>query len=208
MNTLFHLNARESFRGVRSCGRRGISLPSAGAPPFGFKGGDFLFFSPTRCEREGLCRGGGCFRPLFLFASILFFAAAFFLLAPALRASDRVEWKPYDNAFLRIDEHPPADWNLYHVGKKDDRLLLQLGVRFLLILVKDQQVYELDPKKLERKGNAIFWHEDDRPDKPLASSLWTFHDIGLAWHIEFHIDAEGRAFSIELPHPPDVRAIY
>ncbi len=179
----------------------------AGAPPFGFKGGDFLFFSSARCERKGFCRGGACLRPLFLSPLILFFAASLFL-APALRASDRVEWKPYDNAFLRIDEHPPADWNLYHVGKKDDRLLLQLGARFLLILVKDQQVYELDPKKLERKGNAIFWHENDRPDKPLASSLWTFHDIGLAWHIEFHLDAEGRAFSIELPHPPNVRTIY
>jgi len=129
-------------------------------------------------------------------------------LAPALRASDRVEWKPYDNAFLRIDEHPPADWNLYQVGKKDDRLLLQLGARFLLILVKDHQVYELDPKKLDRKGDAILWHESDRPDKSLASSLWTFRDIGLAWHIEFHLDTEGRSFSIEIPHPVDVRTIY
>jgi len=199
---------------VAGGGRRGISLPSADAPPFGFRAGDFLFFSTARREPEGFCGGGACplwlacLRPLFLFSSILFFAAAFFLLAPALRASDRVEWKPYDNAFLRIDEHPPADWNLYHVGKKDDRILLQLGARFLLILVRDQQVYELDSKKLERKGNVIFWHENDRPDKPLASSLWTFHDIGLAWHIEFHLDAEGRSFSIELPHPPDIRSIY
>jgi hypothetical protein len=193
---------------VASGGRRGNSLLSAGAPPFGFKSGDLLFSSTARRLPEGFCRGGACLRPLFLFSSILFFAAAFLFLAPALRASDRIEWKPYDNAFLRIDEHPPADWNLYHVGKKDDRILLQLGARFLLILVRDQQVFELDPKKLDRKGNAILWHENDRPDKPLASSLWTFHDIGLAWHIEFHLDAEGRSFSIELPHPPDIRTIH
>jgi hypothetical protein len=160
-------------------------------------------------ERQGFCRGGACLRPLRLFSPFLLFAAAFLLLAssPALRASDRVEWKPYDQAIVRVDEHPPADWNLYRVGKKDNRMLLQLGARFLLILVDRHEVYELDPKKLERKGNSIFWREEDRPAKPVPSSLWSYRDIGLAWRIEFHLDPEGRAFSIELPHPPDVRNV-
>jgi len=126
---------------------------------------------------------------------------------PLLLASSRVEWKSYDQAIVRVDDHPPADWNLYHIGKKDDRMLLQLGGRFLLILVNRHEVYELDPKKLEQKGDSYFWHEDDHPDKPLATSLWVYRDIGLAWRIEFHLDAEGRSLSIELPHPVDVRTV-
>ncbi len=161
--------------------------------------------NPARLKRADFLSPSGTHSTRLRLITLL---AAAFLLAPSLRASDRVEWKPYDNAFVRIDEHPPADWNLYHVGKKDDRMLLQLGTRFLLVLVKDHEIYELDPKKLDRKGDSIFWRENDRPDKPLTSSLWTFRDIGLAWHIEFHLDAEGRTFSIEIPHPPDVRNIY
>jgi len=121
--------------------------------------------------------------------------------APLLHAAEKVEWKPVESALLRIDDHPPANWNLYTADKKNDRLLVQLGARYLLVLVNQRQVYELDPAKLDHKQDTIVWREDDRPAVPLPGSGWITHDVGEAYRIHFRLDAEGRVFDIDIPHP-------
>jgi hypothetical protein len=118
-----------------------------------------------------------------------------------LRAAEKVEWKPVQSALLRVDDHPPKDWNLYTADKKNDRLLVQLGGRYLLVLVNQRQVYELDPAKLEHKDDTILWREDDRPSGPLPESGWITHDVGEAYRIHFRLDTEGRVFDIDIPHP-------
>ncbi|MGD0715822.1 MAG: hypothetical protein ABSB24_16790, partial [Gaiellaceae bacterium] len=55
---------------------------------------------------------------------------SFFLAcSPLARAADKVEWKPVPEALLRVDDHPPKDWNLYSAEKKNDRLMVQIGGR-------------------------------------------------------------------------------
>jgi hypothetical protein len=118
-----------------------------------------------------------------------------------LRAAEKVEWKPIESALLRIDDHPPANWNLYTADKKNDRLLVQLGARYLLVLVNQRQVYELDPAKLDHKQDTVLWREEDRPADPLPESGWITHDVGEAYRIHFRLDTEGRVFDIDIPHP-------
>jgi hypothetical protein len=127
---------------------------------------------------------------------------SFFLAcSPLARAADKVEWKPVPEALLRVDDHPPKDWNLYSAEKKNDRLMVQIGGRYLLVLVNQHRLYELDPAKLEHKQDDIIWREQDRPAAPLASSEWIIHDVGEAYRAHFHLDAEGHTFDIDIPHP-------
>jgi len=121
--------------------------------------------------------------------------------ASTLPAAEKVEWKPLESALLRVDDHPPANWNLYTADKKNDRLLVQLGGRYLFVDVNRRQVYELDPAKLEHKEDTVLWREDDRPATPLPESEWITHDVGEAYRIHFRLDTEGRVFDIDIPHP-------
>jgi len=123
------------------------------------------------------------------------------IIAPALLGTDKVAWKSVPEALLRIDDHPPKDWNLYSAGRSNDRLLVQLGGRYLLVLVNQHHVYELDPAKLEHKQDVILWREGDRPADPMATSEWIIHDVGEAYRVHFHLDTEGRTFDIDIPHP-------
>ena len=70
------------------------------------------------------------------------FAALLFVLTLGAHAAEKATWKPITDAVLRIDDRAPKQWSLYHVGKKFDPLLLQLGSRALVIYVRNQTVYE------------------------------------------------------------------
>jgi hypothetical protein len=123
----------------------------------------------------------------------------------AAAKSKPVPWKTIDDAILRVNDEAVKDWNVYQTGKKRDPLLLQIGNRFLLIEVHDQQVFEVDPSKIARKSDAeVDWDPADRPSQPLATSDWTAGDVGAAMQIAMTIVSEKRVLNLELPHPPDL----
>jgi len=136
-------------------------------------------------------------RPLIAFAAL---AAA----ASAVRPADKITWKQYETmATFRIDDRPVASWNLFHPGKKEDPLLLQVGERFLLIEIRERQIFDLDAKKIERHGNELVWRENDKPAKPLDASAWNVRDVGTARRIRFQL--EGRLFDLQTPEILDWR---
>lgn len=118
-----------------------------------------------------------------------------------------LSWKPFENALLRINEAPPKEWGAFRTGKKNDPLLLQIGSRFLLILSRSRQIFELDPSKVERKSVELLWSLTDRPAKPLATSAWEVDDIGAAFVIKVKLDRENALVDLQLPHPPDVGSL-
>jgi hypothetical protein len=140
--------------------------------------------------------------------------AAFFLLAmvsPAFGLASRalakdkpLSWKPIEDALLRVNDAPPKEWGAYRTGKKNEPVVLQIGTRFLLIQSHDHQVFELDPAKIERKSEELFWSPSDRPAKPLATSDWNVDDIGAAFVIKVKLDIENAVVDLQLPHPPEV----
>jgi hypothetical protein len=132
----------------------------------------------------------------------------FFALTLTAHAAEKLTWKPITEAVLRIDDRAPKQWSLYHAGKKNDPLLLQLGSRALVIYVHDQKVYEIPPAKLERKGEELLWRDTDKAEKPLAASDWSTRDIGSAWRIRVKLTDEGRLVDIQIPQMPDLRGLY
>ena len=136
------------------------------------------------------------------------FTALLLVFAASLLAAEKVTWKPIDDAVLRIDDSAPKQWSLYHAGKKYDPLLLQLGLRVLVIYVRNKAVYEIPPAQFERKGADLLWRESDKPEKPLSTSDWSTRDIGSAWRVRVKLSEEGRLVDIQIPQMPDLRGLY
>ena len=123
------------------------------------------------------------------------------------RAADKekIVWKSIPNAILQVDSRAPKVWNVFQPGKKFDPLLLQLGSRYLVIYVRNMEVYELKPEQLEHKGEDLLWREADKPAKPIATSDWSTKDVGSASRILVKLAGEGRTINIEIPQMPDLR---
>jgi hypothetical protein len=131
-------------------------------------------------------------------------AAVCFSGGSALAKEKTLTWKPIEDALLRVDDAPLKEWGVYQTGKKTDRLILQMGKRFLLIQFQDKQIFEIDPAKVAHKADDILWNPDDRPAQPLQTSDWANNDIGGAFGISARIDGENHVLDLQLPHPPDV----
>jgi hypothetical protein len=134
-------------------------------------------------------------------------ATFLFLLAANSNAAgkERIVWKPIPNAILQVDSRAPKLWNVFQAGKKFDPLLLQLGSRYLVIYVRNMEVYEIKPDQLERKGEDLLWREADKPAKPIATSDWSIKDVGSASRILIKLTDEGRMINIQIPQVPDLR---
>jgi hypothetical protein len=132
-------------------------------------------------------------------------AALFCLVAAMSPAADKIVWKPIPDAILQIDSRAPKLWNLFQAGKKSDPLLLQLGTRFLVIYVRNKEIYEIKPEQLEHKGQDLMWRESDKPPKPIATSDWSTKDIGSASRVLVKLTDEGRIVNIQIPQVPDLR---
>ena len=123
-------------------------------------------------------------------------------------ASKPIAWKPAEQALLRVDDRGVKDWNVYQAGKKENRLLVQIGPRFLLIDTSSRMVFELVPSKIEHHGADLLWNPDDRPDKPLETSEWIVKDVGLAYRFSARLVAENHVIDVQIPHPLDIRSVH
>ena len=135
------------------------------------------------------------------------FAALLFVLAATSHAADKdkILWKSIPNAILQVDSRAPKLWNVFQAGKKTDPLLVQLGSRFLVVYVRNNEVYEIKPEQLEAKGDDFLWRESDKPAKPMPTSDWSIKDVGSASRIILKLAAEGRVLTVEIPQMPDLR---
>jgi hypothetical protein len=136
-------------------------------------------------------------------------AVAVLLLVLAAQSSaterDKIVWKPIPNAILQVDSRAPELWNLFQPGKKFDPLLLQIGSRYLVVYIRNKEIYEIRPEQLEHKGETLLWSETDKPANPVASSDWSTKDVGSAVRTLVKLAAEGRMLDIQTPKMPDLR---
>jgi hypothetical protein len=132
-------------------------------------------------------------------------AAAFTLLVLAVlmqaAATAPLVWKPVASAFLRVNDQGAKEWSVFQVEKKNDRFLLQLDDRFLLIDAQQKQVFDLSAAKIDRSGSDVLWDPADKPARPLATSGWLVRNVGLAQRIKMRLDAEDRTLDLQIPHP-------
>jgi hypothetical protein len=135
------------------------------------------------------------------------FAALPLILALGTRAAEKekIVWKPIPDAILQVDSRAPKIWNVYQAGKKFDPLLLQIGSRYLVIYVRNMEIYEIKLEQLEHKGENLLWRETDKPAKPVATSDWSTKDVGSASRVLVKLADEGRLVNIQIPQMPDLR---
>ena len=127
------------------------------------------------------------------------------VLSCASHAADKIVFKPMQNGILQVDSRAPKIWNLYQPGKKFDPLLIQIGARYLVMYIKGHEMYELQPGQLERKGETLLWREEDKPEKPIATSDWSTKDVGSATRILVKLADDGHQLDVQIPHTPDFR---
>ena len=87
------------------------------------------------------------------------------LAAASLYGGERAVWKPVQFAILRFNDDAPASWNMYH-GEKHGVLLVRLWKRYMLVDVKEQEVYEVDPEKVKPQGQNVEWRLPMFPISP------------------------------------------
>lgn len=138
-------------------------------------------------------------------------AALFFVFAsaPAPAAPEKVLWMPISDALFQIDSRPAKLWTLYHAGKdkKEHRLLLQIGTRYLMIDTQLRLITEYDPAAFEKKGKDCEMARETKGLKALPTEAWILRDMGTSMLIQTKLKEEGRVLEIHLPKMPDFRNV-
>src|ERR1700736_3260758 len=122
-------------------------------------------------------------------------------------AEQKAIWKPVQFAIVRFNEDAPKSWNIYH-GEKHGVLLVRLWKRFMLVDLKEQEVYEVDPEKVKAAGENVEWSPADVPDTPVETSEWKVRDVGLVQRVRFRFGKSGSFLEIQLPLLPNGKTAY
>jgi hypothetical protein len=120
------------------------------------------------------------------------------LAATSLYCGEKAVWKPVQFAILRFNDDAPASWNMYH-GEKRGVLLVRLWKRYMLVDMKEQEVYEVDPEKVKPQGENVEWSPSDVPDQPIETSEWKIRDVGPVERVRFRFGKNGSFLEIQLP---------
>jgi hypothetical protein len=116
-------------------------------------------------------------------------------------------WKSVQFAIVRFNDEAPKSWNIYHTEKRGI-LLVKLWKRFLLLDIKEQEVYEVDPQTVKPRGDSVEWSMSDLPNDPIETSEWKARDVGLVQRIRFRFGKAGHFLEIQLPLKPDGKTAY
>src|ERR1700682_4643758 len=138
-----------------------------------------------------------------------FLCAVVFLatLTPLRASADQRVWKPVQFAIVRFNEDAPKSWNIYH-GEKRGVLLVRLWKRFMLVDLKEQEVYEVDPEKVKPAGENVEWSPGEGCGQPVETSEWKVRDVGLVQRVRFRFGKNGSFLEIQLPLLPNGKTAY
>ncbi len=128
-------------------------------------------------------------------------------LAPLRASADQKVWKPVQFAIVRFNDDAPKSWNIYH-GEKRGVLLVRLWKRYMLVDLKEQEVYEVDPEKVKPQGENVEWSPADISDPPVETSEWRVRDIGLVQRVRFRFGKNGSFLEIQVPLLPNGKTAY
>jgi hypothetical protein len=110
----------------------------------------------------------------------------------------RTVWKSVEFAIVKFNDEAPKSWNLYHTEKKGV-LLLRLWKRYLLVDVKEQEVYEIDPQTVKPAGDNVEWSLTDKPADPIETIEWKTRDIGPMERVAFRLGKGGHILEFQIP---------
>lgn len=126
----------------------------------------------------------------------------------AARDADKINWKPLEDAQLKLEGRPLRKWNVYASEKRKNLVLIQLGRRYLVVDLKARAVYELPPSDVQQNGKDFQSEDPTASGKSLPTSEWLVRDVGPAELVRVKLGDYGRMVEIQLPHRPDLRWAY
>jgi hypothetical protein len=116
-------------------------------------------------------------------------------------------WKPVVFAIVKYNDDAPKSWNLYHTEKKR-WLLLHLWKRYLLLDVKEEEVYDIDPHTVTEKGDNVEFDAASKPAEPLESGEWKTRDVGPTRRVRFKLGKDGSVVELQIPLQVNGKPLY
>jgi hypothetical protein len=135
---------------------------------------------------------------LALFAVFCSAACALPLQAQSQSNEKKLLWKSVGFAIVKFNDEAPKSWNIYHTEKKG-LLLVHLWKRYLLVDLKEQEAYEIDPQTVKPAGDNVEWSLTEKPDQPLETPEWKTRDVGSMERVRFRIGKNGYFLELQLP---------
>jgi hypothetical protein len=144
-----------------------------------------------------------------LAALALFFCAACALpLHARAQAVDKKSlWKAVPFAIVKFNDDAPKSWNMYHSEKKG-LLLLHLWKRYLLLDIKEEEAFEIDPQTVKSVGDDVEWSLTDKPAEPIETPEWKTRDLGQLERIRFRLGKNGYILELQIPLLPTGKPVY
>jgi len=129
-------------------------------------------------------------------------ASAVLLATTALpvfaQAQKKPVWKSVEFAIVKFNDEAPKSWSMYHTEKKG-LLLVRLWKRYLLVDVKEQEVYEIDPQTVKLAGDNVEWSLAEKPSEPLETPDWKTRDVGPMEQVSFRLGKNGYVLQLQIP---------
>jgi hypothetical protein len=129
-------------------------------------------------------------------------ASAVLLATTALpvfaQAQKKPVWKSVEFAIVKFNDEAPKSWSMYHTEKKG-LLLVRLWKRYLLVDVKEQEVYEIDPLTVKLAGDNVEWSLAEKPSEPLETPDWKTRDVGPMEQVSFRLGKNGYVLQLQIP---------
>jgi len=116
-------------------------------------------------------------------------------------------WKPVVFAIVKYNDDAPKSWNLYHTEKKG-LLLLHLWKRYLLLNVKEEEVYDIDPSTVTEKGDNVEFDLASKPAEPIESGEWKARDVGSVRRLRFKLGKNGSVVELQVPLQVNGKPLY
>jgi hypothetical protein len=147
-------------------------------------------------------------RSLFAVLAILSSAiCALALQAQSQPVEKKLLWKSVGFAIVKFNDEAPKSWNIYHTEKKG-LLLVHLWKRYLLIDMKEQEAYEIDPQTVKPHGEDVEWSPADKPDQPIETPEWKVRDLRSMQLVKFRLGKDGHFLEMELPLLVNGKPVY
>ena len=136
-----------------------------------------------------------------VFAVLAILSSAICALPPQARsqsAEKKLVWKSVAFAIVKFNDQAPKSWNIYHTEKKG-LLLVHLWKRYLLVDMKEQEAYEIDPQTVKLHGEGVEWSTADKPDQPIETPDWKTRDVGSVQLVRFRLGKDGHVLELQIP---------
>jgi hypothetical protein len=122
-------------------------------------------------------------------------------------AAPKSVWSPVQFAIVKFNEDAPKSWNMYHTDRKG-LLLVRIWKRYLFVDLNDEEVYDIDPRKVTVKGDNVEFSFGDVPDKPIETPEFRSRSIGMLQRVRFRLGKDGHILELQIPLGPTGRSIY